>query len=196
MARGAAPSRGPGLAAALGALALAVGLAACFAPAELVDRAELAGLLGRLGSGAGAALARWLPPRPGPPAGLGKGVSISPQGKAAQVAELWTPHTVARLNDHDVKVVKIAGEFTWHSHAHTDEMFVVITGSMELQFAAEGARANATLSEGQLIVVPKGEVHRPVAAEGTTVMIIEREGVVNTGDAPASHLTATQDLWI
>ncbi len=94
-------------------------------------------------------------------------------------SEHWRPKVVARLNDYDVKVVKLKGEFVWHRHADTDELFLVIEGSLTIQLRD----GDVTLGPGQLYVVPQGVEHRPVAVGDVSAMLVEPRGTLNTGDA-------------
>jgi len=105
--------------------------------------------------------------------------------------ELWTPKVVAQMNQVQFKLVKIQGEFTWHSHEDTDEVFMVISGNMAIEFRDK----TVELTLGEMFVIPKGVEHKPVAKEQCQVMIIEPQGVVNTGDAGGA-LTAENDVWI
>jgi mannose-6-phosphate isomerase-like protein (cupin superfamily) len=101
--------------------------------------------------------------------------------------EQWSPKIVASVDDYDVKIVRIEGEFVWHKHDDDDEMFLVVDGAFDMHF-----RDNVvTLSQGEMIVVPKGIEHKPVAASECRVMVLEKSGVVNTGDAAPSELTAS-----
>lgn len=95
------------------------------------------------------------------------------------ITDLWSPAVVARLNDYEVKVVRLAGEFVWHQHADTDELFLVLAGELTIQLR-DGA---VVLGPGQLHVVPRGVEHRPVADSEVHALLIEPAGVVNTGDA-------------
>ena len=97
----------------------------------------------------------------------------------------WTPTTVAVMNDYDIRVVKTRGEFTWHSHPDTDELFLVVAGSLTIRMETD----EVILGPGQMYVVPKGVRHQPLSAEGADVVVIEPGVTVNTGDTP-SHLTA------
>jgi len=97
----------------------------------------------------------------------------------------------AELNDYQFKLVKIQGEFVWHNHPDTDEVFFVIEGSMNIEFENETVQLN----EGEMLVVPKGVEHKPYADSECKVMLVEPRGVVNTGDAD-SDLTADNDVWI
>jgi len=109
---------------------------------------------------------------------------------AAALPELWSPRIVAALNDQHVKVARIHGEFVWHAHAETDELFLLLGGRLRIDFD-DGA---VDLGPGELLVVPRGVRHRPVAAEPCTILLVERAGTVNTGDA-GGELTARADAW-
>jgi mannose-6-phosphate isomerase-like protein (cupin superfamily) len=100
----------------------------------------------------------------------------------------WSPKVIARLNDYEIKLVKLKGEFVWHSHDDTDELFLVIDGSLTIQLRD----GDVTLGPGQLYVVPRGVEHCPIAEGDVSVMLIEPEGVVNTGGA-VSERTASFD---
>lgn len=111
--------------------------------------------------------------------------------KYALFSEHWTPKIIAELNDYQIKIVKVVGDFVWHDHSDTDEFFLVIEGTLFIEFEDETMELNA----GELYVVPKGVQHRPYALEECKVMLIEPRGVVNTGEAE-SDLTASNDVWI
>jgi mannose-6-phosphate isomerase-like protein (cupin superfamily) len=108
--------------------------------------------------------------------------------KLSLFSEHWTPKVVARLNDYEVKVVKLGGEFVWHTHENTDELFLVVDGELTIQLRD----ADVTLKAGQLFVVPRGVEHCPVASGEVHALLIEPTGVVNTGDAGGA-LTAAYD---
>ena len=108
--------------------------------------------------------------------------------KLSLFSEHWSPKVVATLNDDEVKVVKVKGEFVWHSHADTDELFLVVDGVLTIRMRD----GKVTLRPGQLFVVPRGVEHCPVAAEEASIVLIERAGVVNTGEA-GGDLTAVHD---
>ena len=108
--------------------------------------------------------------------------------KLSLFTEFWSPKVIARVNDYDVKVVKVKGEFVWHRHEDTDELFLVLRGRLRIQMR-EGA---VEIGPGQMYVVPKGVEHCPVADEETHALLLEPRGVVNTGDA-GGDLTATHD---
>jgi len=105
--------------------------------------------------------------------------------------ELWSPKVIAEMNDYQFKLAKIKNDFIWHSHEETDETFIVIKGSMSIEFENETIKLN----EGEMIVVPKGKKHRPFADEEAKIMLIEPRGISNTGNI-VSELTSDNDQWI
>ena len=121
-----------------------------------------------------------------PDAAAGDVVDLSE--RLSLVSEHWSPKVVARLNDYEVKVVKVQGEFTWHTHADTDELFLVVAGELTIQLRDR----DVVLGPGQLFVVPRGVEHCPIAAGEVHAVLIEPAGVVNTGNA-GGPLTATYD---
>lgn len=112
--------------------------------------------------------------------------------KFALVTEHWSPKTVGEINDMQLKVAKVRGEFVWHSHDDTDEFFLVHRGTMTIQLRG---RDDVTLGPGDFFVVPQGVEHRPIAADECEILLLEPTGVVNTGDAAPGELTAEHD-WI
>lgn len=109
-------------------------------------------------------------------------VSLDPVNiarKLAQFDELWTQKTIAALNDYEIKLAKLKGEFVWHTHPETDELFVVVSGRLTIRLR-EG---DVVLGPGELYVVPHGVEHCPVAEEETAIMLVEPAGTLNTGDA-------------
>ena len=117
--------------------------------------------------------------------------AISLADKLARITEHWQPRVVAELNDYQFKLVKIEGDFVWHSHVDTDEAFIVIEGELRIDFRD----GTVTLGPGEMIVVKKGVEHKPYAASEVKMMLIEPRGVVNTGDAGGAR-TSANDLWI
>ena len=103
----------------------------------------------------------------------------------------WTPKVIAQMNDYQFKLVRLQGEFVWHEHTDTDETFIVLEGSLVIDFK-EGS---TTLNAGEMVVVPKGCWHRPRAETEVKLLLVEPVGVVNTGDAQ-SVLTAPLDDWL
>lgn len=116
---------------------------------------------------------------------------VNVDAKLALLREHWSPRIVARLNDCDLRIVKFQGEFVWHSHADTDELFLVVRGSMTVHFRERDVRVGA----GELVVVPRGVEHKTSASEECSALILERAGTVNTGDA-GGEKTAPADRWI
>lgn len=98
--------------------------------------------------------------------------------KLSLFSEYWSPKVVAQFNGHDVMVVKVKGEFNWHSHPDTDDFFLVLKGRITIEMR-EG---NVSLSAGEMYVVPRGVEHRPVAEEESHLLLIEPAGTPNTGD--------------
>lgn len=116
---------------------------------------------------------------------------INFKDKLQQFSEHWQPRVIAEMNDYQFKLVKVDGEFVWHSHEDTDEVFIVLAGRLTI----DRPQGSVTLNEGEMYVVPKGEQHKPVASEECHVLLIEPKGVVNTGEA-GGDLTARNDVWI
>lgn len=114
--------------------------------------------------------------------------AVDLEHKLSLISDLWSPKVVARMNDDEVKLVKMHGEFVWHRHDETDELFLVLRGHLRIQLR-DGA---VDLDPGQLYVVPRGVEHCPVADEETHALLLEPRGVVNTGDA-GGELTAPYD---
>lgn len=107
--------------------------------------------------------------------------------KLAHFEDCWAPRTVARVNDYDVRVARARGEFAWHAHPDTDELFLVVRGTLHIDLEPEAA--TVTLRAGELFVVPRGTRHRPRSEDGAEFLLFEPSGVVNTGDTPGA-LTA------
>ena len=108
----------------------------------------------------------------------------------ASFTELWSPKLAARLNDYEVKLVKLEGEFVWHSHDDTDELFLVIDGELTIQLRDR----DVVLGPHEMYVVPRGVEHCPRAERVTSVLLLEPGGVVNTGDAGGPLTAAVQPL--
>ena len=105
--------------------------------------------------------------------------AIDLEAKLATFDEHWQPRTVATFNGHDIMVVKVKGEFVWHSHADTDDLFLVLHGRVRIELRDR----HVELGPGELFVVPRGVEHRPVAVEEAHLMLIEPTGTPNTGNA-------------
>ena len=111
--------------------------------------------------------------------------------KFSRFSSLWEPKVVAEMNDYQFKLVKVKGEFVRHQHDDTDEVFIVLKGTLFIDFDHE----RKSLSAGEMIVVPKGVTHRPSSENECYILLIEPAGVVNTGDA-GGELTAPNGAWI
>ena len=111
--------------------------------------------------------------------------------KLSKFSEHWSPRVVAEMNEYQFKVVKFVGEFVWHDHEDTDEVFLVLKGEMEIGFRDR----NVTLKAGEMFVVPKGIEHITRAAHECHAMVIEPRGILNTGDAGGAR-TAQNDVWV
>tara|TARA_Y100001970_G_C13973728_1_gene719555 strand:+ start:119 stop:478 length:360 start_codon:yes stop_codon:yes gene_type:complete len=116
---------------------------------------------------------------------------INLKSKFQGFADQWSPKVIEEMNDYQFKLVKIENEFTWHKHDDTDEAFLVIEGKMGIEFEDQ----TIELSEGEMIVVPKGKKHKPYADKEAKIMIIEPKGVANTGDI-VNKLTSKGEQWI
>ena len=100
--------------------------------------------------------------------------AINLKDKLARFSEHWSPRVVAEMNDYQFKLAKIHGEFVWHAHEETDEVFIVLAGEMTLEFRDKAV----PLATGEMYVVPRGVEHRPVAQEECSIMLVEPRGVV------------------
>ena len=116
---------------------------------------------------------------------------INFKDKFSKFSEHWSPRVIAEMNDYQFKLVKVEGEFVWHDHPDTDEVFIVIEGTLNIEFR-EGV---VSLNSGEMFVIPKGVEHKPVAARECKIMLVEPKGVVNTGDS-GGELTAENDVWV
>ena len=117
--------------------------------------------------------------------------SINLQDKLTKLSEIWSPKIIAQMNNYHFKIVKVQGEFVWHDHPETDEVFIVLKGQLEIQFR----NGKVFLNEGEMFVVPKGLEHKPVAENECHIMLVEPAGTVNTGDIVGER-TAPNGVWI
>lgn len=117
--------------------------------------------------------------------------AINLADKLAKFSEHWSPKIVARMNDYHFKLVKLQGDFVWHDHPDTDEVFIVLEGEMAIHFRDGRVRLRA----GEMFVIPKGVEHMTSAATECRAMLVETAGTVNTGDV-ISDKTAPVDAWI
>jgi mannose-6-phosphate isomerase-like protein (cupin superfamily) len=134
---------------------------------------------------------------------------INLQDKFSTFSQHWSPRVVAEMNDYQLKIAKVKGEFVWHEHTETDEVFLIIEGSLFIDIRPQGDTSGGAvgtspveLKAGELCVVKKGDQHKPYCTEECKILLIEPRGVVNTGDATAAaagaeeRLTAENDLWV
>lgn len=105
--------------------------------------------------------------------------------KLAAVTEPWQPRLLGELNGQHVRIAKLKGEFVWHAHENEDEMFLVIAGSMRIEFRD----GNVELEKGDMLIIPRGVEHRPVADKEAAVLLFEPATTLNTGTAPKSDRT-------
>ena len=117
--------------------------------------------------------------------------SVNLSEKFDKFSDYWAPRVIAEMNDYYFKLVKVKGEFVWHTHDDTDETFIVLDGELIIEFRDK----TITLKKGEMIVIPKGVEHKPAAREECQIMIVEPKGVMNTGDAD-DQITAENDVWI
>ena len=116
---------------------------------------------------------------------------VNLQEKFRKFSTHWSPKIIAQMNDYHFKLAKVQGEFVWHNHPETDEVFLIVKGQLDIHFR-DGL---VTLKEGELYVVPKGVEHKPAAADECHILLVEPAGTVNTGDV-VSEKTAPKDVWI
>ena len=123
------------------------------------------------------------------PAGEVSRGAVNLHEKLDSFSDQWAPKIVASYNANDICVVRLEGEFVWHSHPDTDDFFLVIDGELDIELRDR----TVTLRPGELFVVPRGEEHRPVARKGEVkLLLIEPRGTPNTGD----EATATAKVEI
>lgn len=111
--------------------------------------------------------------------------------KFTLIQKQWDPKIIAQLNDYQFKIAKIQGEFVWHSHPETDEVFLVVEGSLVIQLRD----GNLKLGPGELCVIPKGVEHKPTAEDECQILMVEPAGTLNTGDAGGDR-TIAETEWI
>jgi len=106
------------------------------------------------------------------------------------ISDPWQPHRLTNINDYDVKVVKLHGEFVWHTHPDTDELFLVLSGELTIQLRDR----DVVLGPQDIFVVPKGVEHCPKAEMEVQALLIEPQGTVNTGDAGGDMTSPLREL--
>lgn len=112
--------------------------------------------------------------------------------KFSRIAEPWRPKVVAELNGQEVKLVRVRGEFVWHHHEAADELFLVVRGTLRIEFRDHAV----SLGPGEMLVVPRGVEHRPVAEEDAEILLFEPAATRNTGNVEHGTLTAPDGIRI
>jgi len=113
-------------------------------------------------------------------------VTLNLADKLAQFHDHWNPRIIGAYNGNEIRLAKVQGDFTWHAHADTDELFLVLSGELGIEFR-DGVRH---LQPGELLVVPKGTEHRPFAEAECHILLMDREGEPNTGLNPSERTRA------
>ena len=116
---------------------------------------------------------------------------INLASKFELLTEQWQPRVVGEVNDYQLKIARLEGDFVWHDHPDTDEAFFVIEGRLRIDLPDGFVEVSA----GEFFVVPRGVKHKPYAEHEVKVMLIEPRGVINTGEVGGER-TAPQDVWI
>lgn len=112
----------------------------------------------------------------------------------AAFSEHWSPRIIARFNDYDVRLAKVLGDYVWHRHVDTDELFLVLSGSFAIDLRDAAGQRTVQLAAGSVFVVPKGTEHRPRAQEETALLLLDPVGTLTTGDFAGevpTHITST-----
>jgi mannose-6-phosphate isomerase-like protein (cupin superfamily) len=116
--------------------------------------------------------------------------AVSIPDALAAFSEQWQPHRLSTVNDHDVKIARIQGEFVWHSHPDTDELFLVVSGALTIQLRDR----DVAVGPDEIFVVPAGVEHCPKADEETVIVMVEKVGTTNTGDAGGERSAELREL--
>ena len=116
---------------------------------------------------------------------------INFQDKFTKISDQWTPRVIAQMNNYQFKIARIQGEFVWHTHEETDEAFIIIEGSLQLEFRD----GTVDLKQGEMFVVPKGVEHKPVSQNECKILMIEPQGTTNTGNVGGDR-TQEGDIWV
>ena len=124
------------------------------------------------------------------------GVAIDLEERFSRFTDQWAPRRIATVNDYDVRIAKVEGEFVWHSHPETDEFFMVISGrlTIKMRLPDGGGEGEVALTAGQIFVVPQGTEHCPVADEETEILMFEPTSTPHTGDQVSERTREPQAL--
>lgn len=117
--------------------------------------------------------------------------AINFEEKFSRFTEQWQPKVIAEMNDYQFKIARLQGDFIWHSHAETDEAFLILDGTLRIDFR-DGA---VILGPGEMYVVARGVEHKPFAEKEVKLLLIEPRGVQNTGEQGGDR-TAANDVWV
>jgi mannose-6-phosphate isomerase-like protein (cupin superfamily) len=117
--------------------------------------------------------------------------AINLKDKLSKFNDLWSPKVIGEMNDYQFKLIKITGDFEWHSHPDTDKVFFTLEGEMIIDFRD----GQVKISEGEMFILPKGVEMKPSAEKECHIMLVEPRSLVNTGGTE-SELTAANDTWI
>jgi mannose-6-phosphate isomerase-like protein (cupin superfamily) len=118
-------------------------------------------------------------------------IAINLSEKFSKFSEHWSPKIIAQMNDYHFKLVKFQGEFIWHDHKDTDEVFIVLDGETNIHFRD----GDVSVKKGEMFVIPKGVEHKSSTKSECRAMLVEAAGTVNTGDAGGGK-TAPADAWV
>ena len=118
--------------------------------------------------------------------------AINLSNKLSLFTDQWSPKIVAEVDGYNFKLAKLEGDFVWHSHPETDEVFIVLHGRLRIDFRDDAV----TLYQGEMLVVTKGVEHKPYAESECHVMVLVRAGTENTGDSPKTQRTAEDGAGI
>ena len=116
---------------------------------------------------------------------------INLKKKFTKFNDYWSPKIIADFNNQEIKLVKVKGNFISHKHNETDEVFIILTGKLNIEFEDE----TIVVNEGEMIVIPRGKSHKPYSEEECKIILIERRNTVNTGDKK-NDLTSSKNIWI
>jgi mannose-6-phosphate isomerase-like protein (cupin superfamily) len=111
---------------------------------------------------------------------------MSIRAKFQSFDDTWQPKIIASVNEFALKAVKLDGEFIWHHHVEEDEIFIVVRGRIDMHYREDGREMVESFGAGELLKVPRGIEHKPVAARGTQILLIERADTSNTGNVADS----------
>lgn len=122
--------------------------------------------------------------------------AINLKQKFGSFSDRWSPKIIAQMNNYHFKLAKVQGEYVWHSHAETDEVFIVLAGELTIELPD----GSVTLKTGEMVVIPRGVEHKPVAPVECHIMLVEPAGTLNVGNAAdnagSAGITATTGEWI